>query len=82
MLFKPTVAAENDTTVALEGIKKLQLRLTSRSPAASILSLHVLTTQCTNLKADLMSYIKILKSQNGIFGSLPTIEELISPPEE
>ena len=31
---------------------------------------------------DLMSSIKILKSRNRIFGSLPTIEELISPPEE
>ena len=31
---------------------------------------------------DLMSSIKILKSRNRIFGSLATIEELISPPKE
>jgi hypothetical protein len=49
---------------------------------SAILPLHARTTQFMDLEEDLMSSIKILKSRNRIFGSLPTIEELISPPEE
>jgi len=77
------MAAENDATAALEGIKKLQHRITSSSAAsASVLPLHAPTTQCTDLEADLMLSVKTLKSRNRIFGHLPTIEELINPSEE
>jgi hypothetical protein len=73
-------AAENDTAAALKIVK--ELRDSSNSAASAVLPLHTRTAQCTDLEEDLMSSIKMLKSRNRIFGSLLTIEELISPPEE
>ena len=78
------MAAENDATAALEQLKELRHASKSNPAAASssILPLYAPTTQCEDLEADLMSSVKMLKSQNRIFGRLPTIAELISPPEE
>lgn len=80
------MAAEKDATAALESIKALrQCPSNPTAPAslpATVLPLHAPTTQCADLEADLMSSIRELKSRNRIFGHLPTIEELINPPEE
>jgi len=75
------MAVENDATAALESIKELW-RTSNPAASASILPLHTLTTQCANLEANLMKSVKTLKSWNRIFGPLPTIAELISPPKE
>jgi hypothetical protein len=58
------MAAENDATAALKGLKELRLRFTSSLAASAsvVLPLHMPTTQCTDLEADLMSSITILKS--------------------
>lgn len=77
------MAAENDTSVALESIKKL--RLTScPNPCATptTFPLHTPTTQCASLEADLMTSVAELRSRNRIFGPLITIEELVNPVEE
>jgi hypothetical protein len=74
------MVAENDTAAALKVVK--ELRDSSNPAASAVLPLHARTAQCTDLEEDLMSSIKMLKSRNRIFGSLLTIEELISPPEE
>ena len=76
------MAAEKDTTAALESIKRLRQHPSDPVASATVLPLHASTTQCKDLEEDLISSIKELKSRNRIFGSLPTIEELISPPEE
>ena len=77
------MSAENDTSVALENIKKL--RLTSGlnpSNTSPDSPLHTPTTQCATLEADLMASVVELKSRNRIFGPLATIEELVNPVEE
>ena len=80
--FDAVMAAEMDCTAALESIKKLRQRPSNPVASATVLPLHASTMQCKDLEKDLMSSIKELKSRNRIFGSLPTIEELINPPEE
>jgi hypothetical protein len=77
------MAAENDTSVALENIKKF--RLTSYPNPSAVLTtfpLHTPTAQCTSFEADLMESVAELKNQNRIFGPLATIEELVNPVEE
>ena len=74
------MAAENDTAAALKVVKELQD--SSNLAASAVLPLHAHTAQYTDLEEDLMSFIKMLKSWNRIFGFLLTIKELISLPEE
>jgi hypothetical protein len=75
------MVAENDVAAALKSLQKLQH---TSGPASStdLIPLHASTPQCTNLKAELMASIEELKDRNQIFRPLPTIEEVISPPEE
>ena len=74
------MAAENDTSIALENVKKLQL--TSSLDSSTTSPMHAPTTQCADLEADLMASVVELKNRNRIFGPLATVEELVNPVEE
>ena len=79
--LKAVMDAEGDAAQASTAIEKLASAACQRSGLMVKLSLPK-PAQLETLEQDLMDSVKILKDKNCIFGTLPSINELLDPLEE
>jgi hypothetical protein len=79
--LKAVMDAEGDTAQAAEAVKKLASAVCKRSGLVLKFS-HPKPPQLEAVKRDLNNSIMILKENNHIFGTPPSIDELLNPLEE